>query len=223
MYDMGWSLKFTLHVCHLALLNCSCISFSLLFGRFFSGFLRVRSFSNVNSLLKFTLWELLKHSPVRIGFHTGPQCALDCTGQTQTERFLKISYGAEWVRSPIWPPDYVAHPPRLAAAPAGGVRGGALHLPIIQPGWSEVQAHRGRSGSDPQQAPLPEPTGAPRTEPTARDCARRGDAALQQHSGAAEGACAPGRVRVRPGEQRGGLLCKRGSAHRHASAAHRHQ
>lgn len=123
-------------------------------------------------------------------------------------------------------PDDVAPPPGASAAAAPVLRraagGGHQHVSVHQPGPAEVPAHRGGPRPDPQQAPHPQPAGRGR-RPAGRFGAAGGHAALQQHAGAAEGARASRRVRVRAREQRGGLLRQRGAEDRHAAAPHTHQ
>lgn len=107
----------------------------------------------------------------------------------------------------------MALPPRAAAAApvlrcAGG---GDQHLPVHQPGRAEVPTHRGGPRTDPQQTPHPQPAGPDQGRAVWLGAAG-GHTAVQQHAGAAEGARASGRIRVRAREQRGGLLRQRGAA-----------
>lgn len=138
-------------------------------------------------------------------------------------RFLRIGDAAspftELVSSLI-PGNHVAPLPRPPAHSAA-LRGDQ-HVSVHRPGRAEVAAHRGGARPDPQQAAHPQPAGG-RQQSAVGLCATRDHAALQQHAGAAEGAHAAGRVRVRAREQRGGLLRQRGAEDRHAAPAHRLQ
>lgn len=98
----------------------------------------------------------------------------------------------------------MVHQSNFARSQTVRVRGRILHVPFLQLGRPQIQKDRGGARTDSEQATHPQSTG-PRSQP-ATIGPGGGDVTLQQHEGAAEGARAPGRKRVRAGEQRGGLL-----------------
>lgn len=115
----------------------------------------------------------------------------------------------------------MVHQSNFARSQTVRVCGRILHVPVIQLGRPQIQKDRGGARADSEQATHQESTGS-RSQPDTVGTGG-GDVTLQQHEGTAEGARAPGRSRVRAGEQRGGLLRQRGAAGQYDATAHRYE